>query len=65
MARIRTIKPEFQNSESIGRLSRDARLTFVLLWPHCDDEGRCRAAPSSPVARSTHIVAHSTMLSKS
>ena len=44
MARIRTIKPEFQNSESVGRLSRDARLTFVLLWPHCDDEGRCRAA---------------------
>lgn len=43
MARIRTIKPEFQQSQSIGRVSRDARLTFVLLWPQCDDHGRVRA----------------------
>ncbi|MDE2020831.1 MAG: hypothetical protein KGJ13_10890 [Patescibacteria group bacterium] len=44
MARIRTIKPEFQQSEQIGRLSREARLTFILLWPFVDDEGRSRAA---------------------
>jgi hypothetical protein len=44
MARIRTIKPEFPQSESIGRLSRDARLLFILLWTVADDEGRCRAA---------------------
>lgn len=43
MARIRTIKPEFQNSQSMGRVSRDARLTFVELWPQCDDAGRIRA----------------------
>ena len=39
MARIRTIKPEFCTSEQIMELSRDARLTFVLLWPFCDDGG--------------------------
>ena len=42
MARIRTIKPEFPQSESMGRLSRDARLLFVNLWTICDDEGRTR-----------------------
>jgi hypothetical protein len=44
MARIRTIKPEFPQSESIGALSRDARLLFILLWTLVDDEGRARAA---------------------
>lgn len=42
MARIRTIKPEFQQSESMGRVSREARLAFILLWPQCDDLGRIR-----------------------
>ena len=44
MARIRTIKPEFPQSESMGDVSRDARLLFVELWTICDDEGRTRAA---------------------
>lgn len=44
MARIRTIKPEFTQSESIGRVSRDARLLFVLLWTFVDDHGRCRGS---------------------
>ena len=44
MARIRTIKPEFPQSETIGRLSRDARLLFVQLWTIADDEGRARAS---------------------
>lgn len=44
MARIRTIKPEFPQSETIGRLSRDARLLFVQLWTIADDAGRARAA---------------------
>ena len=44
MARIRTIKPEFPHSESMGRVSRDARLLFVQLWTLCDDEGRARGA---------------------
>ena len=42
MARIRTIKPEFPHSESMGRVSRDARLTFIQLWTLADDEGRLR-----------------------
>lgn len=44
MARIRSIKPEFPQSESMGRVSRDARLLFVELWTICDDEGRTRGA---------------------
>lgn len=44
MARIRTIKPEFPQSETVGRLSRDARLLFIMLWTIVDDEGRTRAA---------------------
>jgi hypothetical protein len=44
MARIRTIKPEFPQSESIGKLSRDARLLYVQLWTIVDDAGRARAA---------------------
>lgn len=42
MARIRTIKPEFPQSESMGRVSRDARLCFILLWTLADDQGRLR-----------------------
>lgn len=42
MARIRTIKPEFPQSESMGRVSRESRLCFVLLWTIADDEGRLR-----------------------
>lgn len=42
MARIRTIKPEFPQSESMGRVSREARLAFILLWTLADDEGRLR-----------------------
>ena len=45
MARIRTIKPEFPQSEGMGRVSRDARLLFVMLWTLCDDVGRTRASP--------------------
>lgn len=42
MARIRTVKPEFPQSESMGRVSREARLLFVLLWTIADDFGKCR-----------------------
>ncbi|MFI5000011.1 MAG: hypothetical protein ACHQK9_09040, partial [Reyranellales bacterium] len=31
-------------SPSMSRVSRDARLLFVLLWTIVDDEGRCHAA---------------------
>ncbi len=45
MPRIRTIKPEFPHSETIGKLSREARLLFVQLFTIVDDAGRTRAAP--------------------
>jgi hypothetical protein len=44
MGRIRSIKPEFPQSETIGKLSRDARLLFIQLWTIVDDDGRTRAA---------------------
>jgi hypothetical protein len=44
VGRIRCIKPEFPQSESIGRLSRDARLLFIELWTIADDAGKTRAS---------------------
>jgi hypothetical protein len=44
VGRIRTIKPEFPQSESIGRISRDARLLFIELWTIADDAGRSRGS---------------------
>ncbi len=44
MARIRTLKPEFPQSESIGRLSRSARLLYVNLITTVDDAGRARGS---------------------
>lgn len=41
MPRIRTIKPEFFTSLTIADLTPEQRLTFIGLWTHCDDEGRC------------------------
>lgn len=45
MARIRTIKPEFNTSESVARLSRDSQLFFLKLLTECDDYGRIRWLP--------------------
>lgn len=42
MSRIRSIKPEFPQSESMGNVSREARLAFILLWTLADDAGRLR-----------------------
>lgn len=44
MPRIRTLKPEFPQSESIGRLSRNARLLYVNLITAVDDAGRARGS---------------------
>lgn len=41
MARIRTVKPEFFTSLSNADLPIPTRLTFIGLWTHVDDEGRC------------------------
>jgi hypothetical protein len=42
VARIRSIKPEFFTSETVSRLPLRARLTWVGLWTHSDDYGRCQ-----------------------
>lgn len=42
MARIRSIKPEFWESSTLGKCARDARLLFLGLISHADDEGRQR-----------------------
>lgn len=41
MARIRTIKPDFFTSLTIADLTPEQRLTFIGLWTHADDAGRC------------------------
>lgn len=42
--RIRTIKPEFWDSEVIGRVSIPARLCFLGLFSMADDEGRIKGS---------------------
>lgn len=39
MARIRSIKPDFWISETIGALPNSARLTFIGVWCYVDDNG--------------------------
>lgn len=45
MGRIRSIKPEFSQSEAIVALSRDVRLHFIQLWTYADDYGRGKDEP--------------------
>src|SRR6185503_11998119 len=45
MPRIRTIDPHFPRSPSLSRISREARLFFILLWTEADDSGRLRLDP--------------------
>lgn len=45
MARIRTIKPTFFTSLTVAGLTPEQRLTFIGLWTHVDDEGRCTDDP--------------------
>lgn len=40
MARIRTFKPTFFQSEDVSALPFRARLTWLGLWAQCDDQGR-------------------------
>lgn len=42
MARIRTIKPSFFESEDVAVLPFRARLLWIGLWTHCDDQGRTK-----------------------
>lgn len=56
MPRIRSLKPEFWESEDVEALSPLGRLAFIWLISHADDEGRLRASPDH-VARKTGIPA--------
>lgn len=42
MPRIRSIKPGFFKSEDVSALPLRARLTWIGLWTHCDDQGRTK-----------------------
>lgn len=42
MPRIRSIKPSFFASEDVSVLPLRARLTWIGLWTHCDDQGRAK-----------------------
>jgi hypothetical protein len=42
VARIRTIKPGFFESEDVSVLPLRARLTWIGLWTQCDDHGRTK-----------------------
>lgn len=46
MSRTRMVKPDFFQSRSLAKVSRDARLTFIGLWVEADAEGRGIAHPS-------------------
>jgi hypothetical protein len=52
MPRIRTIKPEFATDGDILDLSDSCALFFVLLWNHCDDEGKIKNEPHA-IAKKT------------
>ena len=43
--RIRTIKPEFWTDGKVSSLSYLARLLFIGLWNHADDDGRFKSDP--------------------
>jgi hypothetical protein len=46
MARIRSIKPEFATDEKNLEMSDSCALFFILLWNHCDDEGKIKNQPN-------------------
>lgn len=41
MARIRSVHPELCTDDVMARLPAEVERTFVRLWTHLDDEGRC------------------------
>lgn len=42
MARIRSIKPELRNDQTVGDWPKEARYAWVLLFGYLDDSGRGR-----------------------
>lgn len=50
MARKRMIHPEFFLSDDVAALSVPARLTFIGLWCHVDDDGRAKDSAAAVCA---------------
>ena len=61
MARIRSVKPEICESETIARLSAEVERTFVRLWTHLDDHGRAKDNPHLIVAALFPLLAEVTV----
>ncbi len=49
MPRLRIIRPNYSQLPAVGRLSREARLLHILMWPVADDAGRLRFDPDGLV----------------
>lgn len=45
MARIRSVHPKICESDDMVGVPAEVERTFVRLWTHCDDEGRCKDNP--------------------
>ncbi len=45
MPRIRSVHPDLCESDTMAGLTPALERTFVRLWTHCDDEGRCEDRP--------------------
>lgn len=45
MARIRSVHPDICVSATMASLPAELERTFVRLWTHCDDHGRCQDNP--------------------
>lgn len=45
MARIRSVHPDICVSPTMAELPAHLERTFVRLWTHCDDHGRCLDIP--------------------
>jgi hypothetical protein len=41
MGRIRSVHPDICVSEPMAGLPAELERTFIRLWTHCDDDGRC------------------------
>lgn len=45
MGRIRSVHPDICVSQTMAELPAELERTFVRLWTHCDDHGRCQDNP--------------------
>ena len=58
MPRIRTLQRHFARSPASSRISREARLFFILLWTEADDCGRLRLDHERPTRSRLPAIPH-------